>query len=231
MQIDLFILSKLHHWHCGNHMIIHISLTTLYVGNEIWRRLVMETLSASLALSEEKHKWPVNSPYTWSVIPRFNIYLLLVVVVVVEVVVVVVVSLLAERAVEQTVELHVKFDDAVLMWHYCTEIFHFMLLHFRNRNMIPQYSAIVKCYNIIQVIIYMMCENIRQQGRVCITTTISQCRKPLNQWQHIFQMKAALPLANRLVTGSDRISNTGPCIRFNHITLKHVAQWFQLSLN
>ena len=36
---------------------------------------------------------------------------------------------------------------------------------------------------------------------VCITT-IWHCRKPLNQWQCSFQMKAALPLANWLATRS-----------------------------
>ena len=35
----------------------------------------------------------------------------------------------------------------------------------------------------------------------CITA-IRHCYKPLNQWQHSFQTKAALPLANRLPTAS-----------------------------
>ena len=43
----------------------------------------------------------------------------------------------------------------------------------------------------------------------CITAAISCCRKPLNQWQCSFQMKAALPLANRLAAASDRNANSG----------------------
>ena len=44
----------------------------------------------------------------------------------------------------------------------------------------------------------------------CLTTAIWRCRKPLNQWQRSFQMKAALPVANQLATASDRSSKTGP---------------------
>ena len=44
----------------------------------------------------------------------------------------------------------------------------------------------------------------------CIPTMILHCHKPPNQWQHSFQMKAALPLANRVSTASDWSSNIGP---------------------
>ena len=38
----------------------------------------------------------------------------------------------------------------------------------------------------------------------CITAVIWHCHKPLTQWQCSFQMKAALPLGNRLSTASDQ---------------------------
>ena len=44
----------------------------------------------------------------------------------------------------------------------------------------------------------------------CLDTELWRCRKPLNQWQRSFQMKAALPLADRLATASDRSGKTGP---------------------
>ena len=48
----------------------------------------------------------------------------------------------------------------------------------------------------------------------CITV-IRHCYKPLRQWRHNFQMKAALPLANRLVRASDCSRNTGSCPIFD----------------
>ena len=44
----------------------------------------------------------------------------------------------------------------------------------------------------------------------CLTIAIWRCRRPLNQWRRSFQMKAALPLANRPVIGSYCSRKTGP---------------------
>ena len=43
---------------------------------------------------------------------------------------------------------------------------------------------------------------------VYISTATWRGRKPVNQWQHSFQIKATLSLANRLEAASDRINNT-----------------------
>ena len=44
----------------------------------------------------------------------------------------------------------------------------------------------------------------------CITTVIQCCHKPFSQWQRSFHLKAALPLAERLMmTASDQHSVTG----------------------
>ena len=43
-----------------------------------------------------------------------------------------------------------------------------------------------------------------------ITVAIWRCRKPLNRWRRSFQMKAALPLPDRLAPASCRGSFTGP---------------------
>ena len=47
-------------------------------------------------------------------------------------------------------------------------------------------------------------------GCAAFIKAIWRCRKPLNKWQRSFQMKAALPLANRLATTADRSDKTGP---------------------
>ena len=47
-------------------------------------------------------------------------------------------------------------------------------------------------------------------AEACLTIVIWHCRKPLNQWRRSFQMKAALPLANRHVAGSDCSRKTRP---------------------
>ena len=46
--------------------------------------------------------------------------------------------------------------------------------------------------------------------RVYISTATWCGRKSVDQWQHSFQIKAALLLANRLAAASDRINNTRP---------------------
>ena len=46
---------------------------------------------------------------------------------------------------------------------------------------------------------------------ICIITAIWRCRKPLNQWQRSFHLKAALSLVKGFAAASDRSSNTGLC--------------------
>ena len=49
------------------------------------------------------------------------------------------------------------------------------------------------------------------RSRIHVTKVIWFCCKPLSQWQHSFQMKAVLLLAERLATISYNISNTDFC--------------------
>ena len=57
----------------------------------------------------------------------------------------------------------------------------------------------------------ILCLSLQAPG-TCIFTAIWYCPKSFNQWQCSFQMKAALPLVNRLVTASDRNNGTGPSV-------------------
>ena len=57
-------------------------------------------------------------------------------------------------------------------------------------------------------LLFNVCALLTVPTSVCISSTIWSCRKPLNQWQHSFQMKAVPTLVNRFAAASDRSSNT-----------------------
>ena len=87
------------------------------------------------------------------------------------------------------------FSEHIVVVHSCHPI----------RSHIRKYLFTNMDFNMI------LCLALQSPG-TCVTTVIWYCHKSLNQWQCSFQMKAALPLVNRLVTASDRNNGTGPSV-------------------